>query len=82
MRTADFDFALPNELVAQNPTAARDHSRLLVLTRAQRAITHGKFSDLPLYLSPGDALVLNDSRVIPARLHGTNEKTGGVFELL
>ena len=82
MRTSDFDFALPNELIAQNPTAVRDHSRLLVLDRVENSISHRQFSDLPQYLRPGDALVLNDSRVIPARLHGTNEQTGGIFEIL
>ena len=82
MRTADFDFVLPPELIAQHPTARRDGSRLLVLRRENGQIEHGRFPDLLNFLQPGDVLVLNNSRVIPARLRGVNEKTGGKFELL
>jgi S-adenosylmethionine:tRNA ribosyltransferase-isomerase len=82
MRTADFHFDLPPELIAQQPAAQRDGSRLLVLDRKSQKIVHRQFFDLLEYLQPGDVLVLNDSRVIPARLHGTNAKTGGKFEIL
>ncbi len=82
MRTADFHFELPPELIAQQPAARRDGSRLLVLTRSSGKVEHRRFSSLPEFLQPGDVLVLNNSRVIPARLHGTNAKTGGLFELL
>lgn len=82
MRTADFDFELPPELIAQTPTRKRDESRLLVLRRDSGAIEHREFRDLVKYLRPGDVLVLNNSRVIPARLRGKNAKSGGEFELL
>ena len=82
MRTADFHFDLPPELIAQQPAARRDGSRLLVLDRKSGKIEHRQFSDLLEFLKSGDVLVLNNSRVIPARLHGTNEKTGGKFEIL
>ncbi|HSY09525.1 MAG TPA: tRNA preQ1(34) S-adenosylmethionine ribosyltransferase-isomerase QueA [Candidatus Dormibacteraeota bacterium] len=82
MRTADFDFALPPELIAQHPVAKRDESRLLVLNRANGHVRHRKFRDILEFLRDGDALVLNNSRVIPARLHGINSKTGGRFEIL
>ena len=82
MRTADYDYKLPPELVAQNPAAQRDASRLLVCHRNSDRIEHRLFSELTEYLHPGDVLVLNNSRVIPARLRGTNAKTGGQFELL
>jgi len=82
MRTADFHFDLPPELIAQQPAAQRDGSRLLILDRKTQKICHRQFFNLLEYLQPGDVLVLNDSRVIPARLHGTNAKTGGKFEIL
>ena len=82
MRTADFDFELPPELIAQVPAARRDASRLLVLNRATGQISHEQFRDLVAHFHSGDVLVLNDSRVIPARLRGVNEKTGGHFEVL
>lgn len=82
MRTADFEFDLPPELVAQHPCPRRDQSRLMVLRRANGQVQHAVFSDLPNYLEPGDLLVLNNSRVIPARLSGTNARTGGRFEVL
>ena len=82
MKTADFDFALPPELVAQEPTSERDKSRLLVLERLGNRIEHRKFSDLINYLRLGDVLVANDSRVMRARLRGRNAKSGGEFELL
>src|ERR1035437_16981 len=82
MRTTDFDFELPPELVAQAPAPRRDQSRLLVLHRDSGRIEHRQFRDLLEYLHPGDLLVLNDSRVIPARLRGVNAHTGGQFEIL
>jgi len=82
MRTADFEFQLPPELIAQFPAARRDASRLLVLRRDTGGIDHKHFRDLLDHLRAGDVLVLNNSRVILARLRGTNAKTGGSFEIL
>ncbi len=82
MRTADFDFQLPPELIAQTPAATRDASRLLVLQRAGGKIEHRKFRDVLEYFRPGDVLVLNNSRVVPARLRGKNAETNGEVELL
>jgi S-adenosylmethionine:tRNA ribosyltransferase-isomerase len=82
MLTADFDFELPSELIAQQPAPARDESRLLVLSRTTGQVTHRRFRDLLAYLRAGDVLVLNNSRVIPARLRGANATTGGRFEIL
>ena len=82
MRTADFHFELPTELIAQQPAARRDGSRLLILTRKSGKVQHRQFSELVDFFQPGDVLVLNNSRVIPARLHGVNAKTGGQFEML
>ncbi len=81
MRTLDFDYFLPPELIAQMPATKRDQSRLLVLNRTSEEIFHGAFPDLLENLFPGDVLVLNDSRVIPARLRGMSE-SGGKFEAL
>jgi S-adenosylmethionine:tRNA ribosyltransferase-isomerase len=82
MRTADFDFHLPPELIAQSPAPQRDQARLLVLQRDIRQVQHRQFHELLTLLEAGDILVLNDSRVIPARLRGSNTKTGGQFEVL
>ena len=82
MRTADFDFILPPELIAQFPAAQRDQSRLLVVHRDTGKLEHKNFRDILKYILAGDVLVLNNSRVIPARLRGANTKTGGSFELL
>ena len=82
MRTSDFHFDLPPELIAQQPAARRDASRLLVLHRNSATIQHRHFSDLANFLNPGDVLVLNNSRVIPARLHGKNVSSDGKFEML
>jgi S-adenosylmethionine:tRNA ribosyltransferase-isomerase len=82
MRTADFDYELPPELIAQVPAPQRDQSRLLVLHRQSGQIEHRTFHNLPGYLRSGDLLVLNNSRVIPARLRGMNAHTGGKFEIL
>ena len=81
MRTADFDYALSPELIAQRPIEPRDHARLLVTRRGDGSLEHHRFFDLPALLQPGDLLVANDSRVIPARLR-TRKSTGGAVELL
>ena len=82
MHTADFDYALPPERIAQTPAAARDASRLLVLHRAARTIAHHQFTELPSFLRPDDLLVMNNSRVIPARLRATKIPTGSAIEIL
>ncbi len=82
VKTSDFDFNLPEELIAQTPLPRRDQSRLLVLHRASGEIAHRRFPDLLEYLQSGDVLVLNNSRVIPARLRGSNAGSGGKFEML
>src|SRR5882762_9005547 len=82
MLPSDFDFDLPEELVAQQPAPARDESRLLVLDRKSKAVSHEHFPDILQHFQKGDRLVLNDSRVIPARLHGVNAQSGGMFEIL
>ena len=80
MRTDDFDFPLPEDLIAQRPSERRGRSRLMVLRRDSGAIEHRTFDDLPDLLRPGDVLVRNDSRVVPARLVGRRERTGGRWE--
>ena len=82
MRTSDFFYDLPPELIAQTPIPCRDASRLMVLDRSAGTITHRHFYDLPDYLRPGDCLILNDSRVLPARLLGKRLPGGGACELL
>ncbi len=82
MQTDDFDFSLPPDLVAQTPAPKRDHSRLLVLTKLTSSIEHCKFSAVKRFLRAGDVLILNNSRVIRARLRGSNPLTGGAFEIL
>jgi S-adenosylmethionine:tRNA ribosyltransferase-isomerase len=82
MRTDTFDYDLPPGLIAQDPLPVRDTSRLMVVDRAGRRTSHHSFRDLPGFLRPGDCLVVNTSRVIPARLAGTKEPTGGAVELL
>ena len=82
MKTSDFDFELPPEFIAQTPLENRDASRLLVLKRDSGEIEHAVFRDLPRYLHVGDILVLNETRVIPARLHARKIPTGGRVELL
>jgi S-adenosylmethionine:tRNA ribosyltransferase-isomerase len=80
--TSDFDYDLPEELIAQRPAEDRDGSRLLVLHRRENRIEHHDFRELVNHLRAGDVLVLNDSKVIPARLRALNPKTGGAFEIL
>ena len=81
MKTKDFWYDLPEELIAQTPLEKRDGSRLMVLDRTTGAVTHKHFYDLIDYLQPGDCLVMNDSRVLPARLLG-HRPTGGAVEVL
>lgn len=82
MKTSDFYYELPEELIAQTPLEHRDHSRLLTLNRETGKTGHHHFYELPEFLKPGDCLVLNNSRVIPARLLGHRDPTGGAVELL
>ncbi len=82
LKTADYAFDLPKELIAQDPLWDRAASRLLVLDRATGGIRHHCFRDILEYLRPGDCLVLNDTKVIPARLLGVREDTGGAVEIL
>lgn len=82
MNTHDFYYDLPQELIAQEPIEPRDHSRLLVMDRETGALTDKHFYDLPSFLRPGDCLIVNDSRVLPARLYGQREDTGSPLELL
>ena len=81
-RTADYYFDLPRELIAQDPLEDRSSSRLLVMDRNTGEVTHGTFRDILRYLHPGDALILNDTKVIPARLLGEREGTGASIEIL
>lgn len=82
MKTSDFDYDLPEELIAQTPMEPRDHSRLLVYHRKDGTVEHRHFYDVIDYLNPGDALVINDTRVIPARLLGVKKETGIPVEVL
>ena len=82
MKTSDFDYNLPQELIAQTPVEPRDSSRLLVYHRDTGAVEHKIFRDVIDYLNPGDVLVINQTRVIPARLYGVKEGTGGAIEFL
>jgi len=77
----DFDYHLPKELIAQKPIRPRDHSRLLLLDRKSGALAHRHFYDLPDYLRPGDLLILNNSKVFPARLLGQKKLSGGRVEV-
>ena len=81
-KTKDFYYDLPNELIAQTPIEPRDHSRLMVLDKNTEEIFHKYFYDLPEFLEPGDCLILNDSRVLPARLYGIRDQTGAKVEFL
>lgn len=82
MKTSDFYFELPEEQIAQDPLADRSASRLMVLHWKNGTIEHRKFTDIVEYLRPGDCLVRNNTKVIPARLFGTREDTGAVIEFL
>lgn len=82
MNTADFDFHLPEELIAQTPLEKRDASKLLIVNRETGEMQDKHFHSIIDMLEPGDALVMNDTRVLPARLYGQKEETGGHVELL
>jgi len=82
MKLSEFDYNLPKELIAQTPLKKRDTSRLLVINKKNRTIEHKHFYGIIDYLNSGDTLVLNNTKVIPARLFGTNTKTNGVMEFL
>jgi S-adenosylmethionine:tRNA ribosyltransferase-isomerase len=82
MPTSDFDYDLPPEFIAQQPVDPRDASRLMLLDRATGAIEHARFHDLGQHLRAGDLLILNNTRVIPARLYAHKDRTGGKVELL
>ncbi len=77
---SSYDYTLPPELIAAAPLSVRDASRLLVVNRAEQSITHAMFRDLPTYLREGDLLVVNETRVVPAKLRGTRSATGGKWE--
>lgn len=82
MKTSDFDYSLPAELIAQSPVEPRDHSRLMVVRRSGGSIEHRRFFEIVDYLRDGDVLVFNESRVIPARLRGRKVDSGGGVEIL
>ncbi|MCL2741463.1 MAG: tRNA preQ1(34) S-adenosylmethionine ribosyltransferase-isomerase QueA [Oscillospiraceae bacterium] len=82
MKTSDYDYDLPEGLIAQTPSEVRDASRLLALGRAGGRTSHRRFADVKGYLRRGDCLVINDTKVIPARLYGVREATGGRVELM
>ena len=82
MKTSDFDYFLPSELIAQTPIEPRDESRLMVLNRSDGSLEHRKFFEIVDYLRTGDVLIFNDSQVIPARLSGRKVESGGRVEIL
>ena len=82
MKTSDFYYDLPQELIAQTPLDKRDSSRLMTLDRMTGETAHHHFYELPEFLNPGDCLILNDSRVLPARLLGQRLPGGGACEVL
>ena len=82
MKKSDFYYDLPKELIAQTPIEPRDHSRMMVLSRKTNSIEHKYFYDFVDYLSPGDCLILNNTRVLPARMYGVKKDTGAIVEFL
>ena len=82
MKTADFDYNLPPELIAQHPAPERDQARMMVVSRQTGRTEHRHFYDIPEYLQPGDLLVVNDTKVIPARIFGRKKVSGGKVEVL
>ncbi len=82
MRTDDFDYDLPSGLIAQRPATPRDACRLMVIERTSGQIDHRRFGDILEYLTRGDVLVVNETRVLPARLHGAKDDTGAAIEVL
>ncbi|MCK9244854.1 MAG: tRNA preQ1(34) S-adenosylmethionine ribosyltransferase-isomerase QueA [Candidatus Marinimicrobia bacterium] len=81
MRLSDFDYNVPEEFIAQHPIKQRDHSKLMVINRAQKTIAHKKFYDIVDYLNPGDLLVVNETKVYPARLSATKDRTEAKVEV-
>ena len=82
MKKSDFYYELPQELIAQSPIEPRNYSRLLVLNKETGEISHTVFDNLDKYLKAGDCLVLNNTRVLPARIYGKRRDTGAVVEFL
>ena len=82
MNVSEFDYELPEELIAQTPYEKRDEARLMVLNTKEQKIEHKIFKDIINYLNPGDCLVLNNTKVLPARLYGVKEETGARVEFL
>ena len=82
MKTSDFYYDLPQELIAQDPLTDRSASRLMHLSIKDGSIEHRHFTDILEYLNPGDCLVINDTKVIPARLYGHKQETGALIEIL
>ena len=82
MKTSDFFYELPQELIAQEPLEDRSSSRLMTLNKESGEISHRHFYDIADFLDEGDALILNDTKVLPARLYGAKENTGGAVEFL
>lgn len=82
MKKSDFYYELPKELIAQTPIEPRDHSRLMVISREKKSIEHKHFYDFADYLNEGDCLILNNTRVLPARMYGIKKETGAVVEFL
>ena len=82
MKTSDFDYNLPENLIAQTPLDKRDNSKMLVLDKSNGNIEHKHFSNVIDYLEEGDILVINDTKVIPARLYGVKEETNALIEIL
>ncbi len=82
MKKHDFYYDLPNELIAQTPIEPRDASRMMVVNRQTGEIEHKHFYDVVDYLNPGDCLILNDTKVLPARLYGIKDETGAMVEFL
>ena len=82
MLKSDFNYELPEELIAQTPVEPRDSSRLMAIDRSTGEISHRHFYDIADYLNPGDLLVMNDSKVFPARIYGVKRGTGAHVEFL
>ena len=81
MKLSKFKFELPEELIAQRPTPNRDESRMMVVNRKEGTIEHREFKDIMDYLNEGDVMVMNDTKVFPARMYGNKEKTGAKIEV-
>ena len=82
MKKSHFYYDLPKELIAQTPIEPRDHSKMMVLSRKNNTIEHKHFYDFIDYLNPGDCLILNNTRVLPARMYGVKKDTGAIVEFL